>query len=114
MRTFLRLLLPLGLGALILAIALLSGCALMEPREAPVTAAPAPAGDFTAVAILDCNQLKYVIFADSSGQMDPIKVNGPANMLDLTLRLSKVHYKRVFVFENDRPCGYEPDEADAL
>jgi hypothetical protein len=110
MRTLLKLLAPIGLGIVFLALVLmLQGCSLAKPREAPYVP-PVESGDYTAVAVMDCNELKYVVFTDRAGKIDPIKVGGPASLLDLTLRLSKVNYSRVFVFENDRPCGYAPDE----
>jgi hypothetical protein len=117
MRTFLRLLLPLGLGALFLArVFMLQGCT--APREIIVEAPFRPdvseAGDYSAVAVMDCGELKYAVFTGPKGTHDPIKVDGPASLLDTKLRLGRVNYNRVFVFENDRPCGYEPDSADAL
>lgn len=89
----------------------LAGCGLVSPPVAQAPTQPsAEEGDYTAVAVMDCNELKYVVFTDRAGNIDPIKVSGPASLLDLTLRLSKVKYERVFVFENDRPCGFVADE----
>jgi hypothetical protein len=117
MRTLLRLLLPLGLGALFLGLVLMmQGCA----TKAPIIVAEVPkpdvseAGDFSAVAVMDCGELKYVVFTTQKGAHDPVKVDGPASLLDTKLRLGRVNYLRVFVFENDRPCGYVADEAEAL
>ena len=95
-------------------VLLVQGCALTKPRETLYVPPPVEAGDYTAVAVMDCNELKYIVFTSRAGKIDPVRVEGPAMLLDLTLRLSKVDYSRVFVFENDRPCGYVADEAGAL
>lgn len=100
----------LALGGLFLAIVLLAqGCTSTDIELAP-SPAPQVITDYTAVAVMDCGQLKYIVFTSPSGKISPVRVEGPASLLDLTLRLSKVDYNRVFVFENDRACGFEVDE----
>lgn len=83
-----------------------------EPPKPPQPEIVIP--DFVAVGFFDCNELHSVVFFDSAGRSEGIKVDSPARLLDVQLRLADVAYERVQWLQNARPCGFDASQVGEI